>query len=69
MNINHNHILSLLQTGFTTIAVTFDYNADTDPVLRVRNRSTRVKEYRHQSAPHHRSGVGSQGTSLENGEG
>lgn len=40
MNINHNHILSLLQTGFTTIAVTFDYNADTDPVLRVRNRTT-----------------------------
>ena len=30
MNINHNHILSLLQTGFTTIAVTFDYNADAD---------------------------------------
>ena len=47
MNINHNHILSLLQTGFTTIAVAFDYNADadTDPVLRARNRSTRVKEY------------------------
>lgn len=47
MNINHNHILSLLQTGFTTIAVTFDLNADadTDPVLRARNRNTRVKEY------------------------
>ena len=47
MNINHNHILSLLQTGFTTIAVTFDFEADasTDPVLRARNRNNRVQEY------------------------
>ena len=47
MNINHNHILSLLQTGFTTIAVSFEVNMDSevDPVLRARNRNTRVKEY------------------------
>lgn len=47
MNINHNHILSLLQTGFTTIAVTFDLNVDVevDPLLRTTNRNTRVKEY------------------------
>lgn len=48
MNINHNHILSLLQTGFTTIAVTFDFNADanTDPVLRA---SEPVVGYRRQA--------------------
>lgn len=47
MNINHNHILSLLQTGFTTIKVTFDLSMDpeVDPVLRARNRNTRVQEY------------------------
>ena len=47
MNINHNHILSLLQTGFTTIAVSFEVgmNATDDPTLRARNRNTRVKEY------------------------
>lgn len=47
MNINHNHILSLLQSGFTTIQVTFDLNFDEkdDPVLRARNRNNRVKSY------------------------
>lgn len=57
MNINHNHILSLLQTGFTTIAVSFEVgmNATDDPTLRARNRNTRVKEYTYKA--------------LENGEG
>lgn len=47
MNINHNHILSLLQTGFTTIQVTFDLDMDSevDPVVRARNRNKRVQEY------------------------
>jgi len=43
--LNHNHILSLLQTGFTTVGVTFEVNMDAnfDPTLRTRNQ--RVKEY------------------------
>lgn len=42
-----NHILSLLQTGFTTIGVTFDVEMDTrdNPVDRARNRNRREKEY------------------------
>lgn len=45
--LNHNHILSLLQTGFTTVGVTFEVNmdADSDPTLRTRNRNQRVKDY------------------------
>lgn len=45
--INHNHILSLLQTGFTTIGVVFDleFDARQDPVLRARNRNNQTQEY------------------------
>lgn len=46
MNINHNHILSLMQTGFTTIGVVYEVDSSTaTAVERARNRSTREKEY------------------------
>lgn len=44
--INHNHILSLMQTGFTTINVTFDNNlTDADWSNRASNRNRQVKGY------------------------
>lgn len=50
MNINHNHILSLLQTGFTTVNVTFETEdvvdvQQPDRAFPNRTRSRRVKEY------------------------
>lgn len=42
MNINHNHILSLMQTGFTTIGVVYEVDSSTaTAVERARNRSKR----------------------------
>lgn len=46
-SINHNHILSLLQTGFTTITVSFDIDLtyEEDLVQRARNRNKKEKGY------------------------